>query len=137
MRFVKVAKTGDIPPGTLKHVEIAETEICIANVGGKFYAIGDRCGHENASLARGKLEGTLVVCPMHASKFDVTTGKKVSGPVLELAGIAKKFSGCPEHVRKEMGAMFEGIAAAQSSIKTYDVPAYEVKIDGSDLLVQL
>lgn len=137
MSFVKVAKTGDIPPGTLKHVEIAEKEICIANVGGKFYAIGDRCGHENASLARGKLEGTLVVCPMHSSRFDVTSGKKVSGPVLELAGIAQKFSGCPEHVRKEMGAMFEGIAAAQSSIKTYDVPSYDVKTEGTDILVNV
>ncbi len=137
MKFVKVAKTGEIPPGTLKHVEIAEKEICIANVGGKFYAIGDRCGHENASLARGRLEGTIVVCPMHASRFDITTGKKVSGPVLELAGIGEKFSGCPEHVRKELGALFGGIAAAQSSIKTYDVSAYEVKTDGSDILVNL
>jgi hypothetical protein len=33
--------------------------------------------------------------------------------------------------------MFEGIAAAQSSIKTYDVPAYEVKIDGKDVLVNV
>ncbi|PWR70961.1 Rieske (2Fe-2S) protein [Methanospirillum lacunae] len=137
MSLIKVAKTGEIPPGTMKHVEINDKELCIANVGGTFYAIGDRCGHENASLARGKLEGTLVVCPMHSSKFDVKTGKKVSGPVLELAGIAKKFSGCPEHVRTEMSAMFEGIAEAQSSIKTYDVPAYEVKIDGNDILVNV
>lgn len=137
MSFVRVAKIGDILPGTMKHVEIKEKELCIANVGGKFYAIGDRCGHENASLSRGKLEGTLVICPMHSSKFDVTTGKKVAGPVLELAGIADKFSGCPEHVRKEMGEMFRGIAAAQSSIKTYDVPAYEVKTDSKDVLVNV
>lgn len=137
MSLVKVAKTGDVPPGTMKHVEINDKELCIANVRGTFYAIGDRCGHENASLARGRLEGTLVICPMHSSKFDVTTGKKVSEPVLELAGIAKKLNGCPEHVRNEMSAMFEGIAVAQSSIKTYDVPAYEVKIDGNDILVNL
>jgi nitrite reductase/ring-hydroxylating ferredoxin subunit len=137
MSFVKVAKAADIAFGTMKHVEIAGKELCIANVGGKFYAIGDRCGHENASLARGRLEGNLVVCPMHSSKFDVTTGKKVAGPVLELEGIAKKFSGCPEHVRKEMGAMFEGIAAAQSSIRTYDVPAYDVKTEGNDILVNV
>jgi len=137
MSFIRVAKTGEILPGTMKHVEIKEKELCVANVGGKFYAIGDRCGHENASLSRGKLEGTLVICPMHSSKFDVTTGKKVAGPVLELAGIADKFAGCPEHVRKEMEEMFRGIAAAQSSIKTYDVPAYEVKIDGKDVLVNV
>ncbi|ACL16616.1 Rieske (2Fe-2S) protein [Methanosphaerula palustris] len=137
MSFVTVAKTGEIPPGTMKHIEIAEKELCIANVEGEFYAIGDRCGHENASLAKGTLEGTLVICPMHSSKFDITTGKKVAGPVLELAGITKKFGGCPEHVRKEMGEMFEGITAAQSSIKTYDLPTYDVKIDGENVLVNV
>jgi len=87
MSFVKVAKAGEILAGAMKHVEIGETEICIANVNGTFYAIGDRCGHENARLSRGSLMGTIVTCPMHASQFDVTSGKMMSGPVLELDGL--------------------------------------------------
>lgn len=137
MGFAKIAKVSEIPVGAMKHVEVGGTELCIANVNGTFYVIGDRCGHENASLSRGKLDGTVVTCPMHSSKFDVVTGKKLSLPVLELSGIAEKFSGCPENVRKEMGEMFKGIAAAQSLIKTYDMPVYEVKVDGNDLLVKL
>ena len=45
MGFVKVARVSEIPAGTMKHVEAGATELCIANVGGTFYAIGDRCGH--------------------------------------------------------------------------------------------
>lgn len=100
MSFVKIAKVSEVPIGTMKYVEVGGTELCIANVSDKFYVIGDRCGHENASLSRGKLDGTSVTCPMHSSKFDVITGKKLCGPVLELDGIAEKFSGCPESVRK-------------------------------------
>jgi len=137
MGFVKAASASGIPPGTMKHVEIGGVELCVVNVKGKFYAIGDRCGHENASLARGRLEGSVVICPMHASKFDVITGKKIAGPVLELAGIAEKFKGCPENVRKEMGQMFAAVAEAQSSIRTYDQPVYEVKTDGKDVLVKV
>ena len=137
MIFVKIAKVSEIPVGTMKHVEFGGKELCIANISGKFYVIGDRCGHENASLSRDRLDGTIVTCPMHSSKFDVVTGKKLSDPVLELAKIADKFSGCPENVRKEMGEMFKGIAAAQNLIKTYDMPVYEVKVDGNDLLVNL
>jgi nitrite reductase/ring-hydroxylating ferredoxin subunit len=51
--FVKVVKVSEIPAGTMRHVEAGGNEICIANVSGKFYAIGDRCGHENARLSRG------------------------------------------------------------------------------------
>ncbi len=122
-------------PEAMKHVEIGETEICIVNVDGTFYAIGDRCGHENARLSRGSLMGTIVTCPMHASQFDVTTGKLMSGPVLELEGLKEMFTGCPEKVKEKVGQMFAGIADEQRLIKTYDMPIYPVKKESSDILV--
>jgi nitrite reductase/ring-hydroxylating ferredoxin subunit len=51
--FVKVAKTIDIPLGKMKHVEVDGKEILIANVEGKFYAVGDRCPHMSAMLSKG------------------------------------------------------------------------------------
>lgn len=137
MGFVKIATTGEIPPGTMKHVEVGQTELLIANVKGTFYAIGDRCGHENARLSRGSLMDTIVTCPMHSSQFDVTTGKLMSGPVLELDGMKEMFSGCPDPVKKKVREIFGAIADEQRLIKTYDQPVYEVKIDGSNLLVKV
>ena len=137
MNFVKVARASEIPAGTMKHVEAAGTELCIANVNGTFYAIGDRCGHENARLSRGSLVDTIVTCPMHSSQFDVTTGKLMSGPVLELGGLMKMFTGCPEKVKTAVSQMFDGIAEEQRLIKTYDMPVYEMKVDGSDVLVRI
>ena len=120
MGFVNVARVSEIPVGTMKHSEAGGTELCIANVGGTFYAIGDRCGHENARLSRGSLMGTIVTCPMHSSQFDVTTGKLMSGPVLELGGLKEMFTGCPEKVKKAVAQMFEGIAEEQRLIKNRD-----------------
>ena len=137
MGFVKVVKVSEVPAGTMRHVEAGGNEICIANVSGKFYAIGDRCGHENARLSRGSLMDTIVTCPMHSSQFDVTTGKLMSGPVLELGGLKEMFTGCPEKVKKAVVEMFEGIAEQQRLIKTYDQPVYEVKVDGSDVLIRI
>ena len=79
--------------------------------------------------------GTIVTCPMHASQFDLTTGKLMSGPVLELEGIKEMFTGCPEKVKEKVGQMFAGIADEQRLIKTYDMPVYPVKIEGSVILV--
>ena len=137
MNFVNIAKVSDIPPGTMKHIEAGGTELCIANVNGTFYAIADRCGHENACLSRGSLMDTIVTCPMHSSQFDVTTGKLMSDPVLELGGVAKMFAGCPETVKTAVKQMFDGIAEEQSHIRTYDLPVYEVKVEGSDVQVRI
>jgi len=137
MNFVKVAKVNEVPTGTMKHVEAGGKELCIVNVGGRFSVIGDRCGHENARLSKGTLAGTIVTCPMHSSKFDVTTGKKLSDPILEMGGLGGMLSGCPGNVKKAMTQMFQGIAENQRLIRTYDQPVYEVKADGNDLLVNL
>ena len=76
--FVEVGKVSEISDGKMKHMEVDGKEVLIANVGGKFYAISDRCGHMNALLSMGNLTGNIVTCPFHGAKYDVTTGKKLS-----------------------------------------------------------
>jgi nitrite reductase/ring-hydroxylating ferredoxin subunit len=65
----------------MKHIEAKGKELCIANVSGTFFMIKDRCGHQNTSLAIGTLQGKIVTSPLHFSRFDVTTGKKISRSV--------------------------------------------------------
>ena len=72
-----------IAPGEALRVESPETQgVAIAifhTEEGEFYAVDDTCTHQDASLADGWLEGCEVECPLHASCFDLRTGK-VSGP---------------------------------------------------------
>ena len=58
--FIEVAKMNKIPDGKMKHFEVYEKEVLIANVGGKFFAMTDRCGHMNALLSMGNLKGNTV-----------------------------------------------------------------------------
>jgi ferredoxin-NADP reductase/nitrite reductase/ring-hydroxylating ferredoxin subunit len=81
--FVKVADTKDIQPSQMKEVEVNGQNICVANVDGKYYAIGSICTHEGGPLADGTLEGYEVECPWHNSKFDVRTGEVTSPPASE------------------------------------------------------
>ena len=93
MTLVKVAKTTDIPVGKMKHVEVDGIEILIANVEGKFYAVGDRCPHLNARVSEGTLNKTVVTCPRHLSSFDVTTGRVISGTRSSLPSYDVKVDG--------------------------------------------
>jgi len=78
--FVKVANATDISDGTMKNFEIAGHEFLVANVHGKYYAIGSRCTHAGGPLAEETLDGQIVQCPWHGSRFDVTTGAVVGSP---------------------------------------------------------
>jgi nitrite reductase/ring-hydroxylating ferredoxin subunit len=77
---VKVAETSEIPSGKMKAIRFGEKELLVANVSGSYYAIGNRCTHRGGELSKGMLNGTTVTCPNHGGKFDITTGKVISGP---------------------------------------------------------
>jgi nitrite reductase/ring-hydroxylating ferredoxin subunit len=79
--FVAVAKIGDVPVGGMAVVAIDRERIMLANVDGQFFALRDMCGHRNAPLSRGRLEGCIVECPLHFAQFDVRTGKLIDGPI--------------------------------------------------------
>ena len=79
--FVPVAKVADLAPGQMKWVAIEGNRLVLANVEGSFFALRDACGHRNAPLSRGKLQGYLIECPLHFAEFDVRTGELINGPV--------------------------------------------------------
>lgn len=45
-----------------------------------FYAIEDRCSHENLPLSEGFIEKDNIVCPFHGAKFCLKTGKATAPP---------------------------------------------------------
>ena len=78
--FIAVAKTADIPEGAMKCVAVDGARVVVAHVGGAYHAFSDICGHRNAPLSRGKLNGHIVECPLHFAQFDVRNGKFIDGP---------------------------------------------------------
>jgi nitrite reductase/ring-hydroxylating ferredoxin subunit len=80
--LTKVGRLSDIPPGQMKGFVVNSKKILVANIGSELYAIGSVCTHLGGPLDKGKLDGRIVTCPWHGSKFDVTEGKVVGGPAL-------------------------------------------------------
>jgi len=78
--FVPVTRASELSPGAMKWVAIDRERVLLANVDGAFYALQDACGHRQAPLSKGTLEGYVIECPLHFAQFDVRTGKLLSGP---------------------------------------------------------
>lgn len=127
--YVEAGKVSEISNGQMKHAEINGKEIVIANLDGKFYAFSERCGHMNARLSRGNINQNIVTCPFHAAKFDITSGKKIGEPVLE---IPPGMDPLPPTWQKYM----EIVGLEMSYIKTYDQETYEVKVEGDTIKVK-
>jgi 3-phenylpropionate/trans-cinnamate dioxygenase ferredoxin subunit len=85
--FVPVARTHEVPPGTVRRVEVGGRWVALANVGGEFFAVEDTCTHEEASLSEGGLSGEVLVCPRHGSRFHVKTGRVLSLPAVRSVAV--------------------------------------------------
>src|SRR6476646_3540296 len=69
--------------GYLRRVEVDGAAVCLGRTAAGWVAFQDTCTHEECSLADGELEGNVVVCPCHASEFDLRTGDVLSPPALD------------------------------------------------------
>ncbi len=75
--LIEAGKTSEFEDGTMKKVLAQGQEILLARVEGKYFATENRCPHLGGELSAGKLEGTVVTCPRHGSRFDIRDGKVV------------------------------------------------------------
>ena len=79
---IEICRTQELAPGEMRLVEWEDLEIGVFNCAGTFYAIEDRCSHDNGPLAEGEFDegGCSVECPRHGSLFDLKTGKPLTLP---------------------------------------------------------
>lgn len=77
-RSVDVGAAGDLAAGTMKAVTVEGRELLLARVGDGYFAADGRCPHMGGRLAEGTLQGTVVVCPRHGSRFDLSDGRVVN-----------------------------------------------------------
>lgn len=82
---VRVAQAADVPSGEGCVVEALGKALALFNVSGTFYAIDNACPHRGGPLGEGDLDGTAVLCPWHAWRWDVKTGANVNNPAVRVA----------------------------------------------------
>jgi nitrite reductase/ring-hydroxylating ferredoxin subunit len=74
--------------------------------------------------------GSIVTCPFHGARFDVTTGKKIKEPVLtpsqQMEPLPKSWQNYLEHAGELM-----------SYIKTYDQQTYEVRVEDNKIKIRI
>ena len=74
-RSIRVCATTDLRPNEGLRITSVEPPIAVfLTEDGRVFALDDTCTHQEASLADGWVEDCWVECPLHSSRFDLTTG---------------------------------------------------------------
>lgn len=73
-------RVSEVAAGQIKLVRVDEESVAVFNIDGSFFATQEACTHQGGPLSEGTLEGTCITCPIHGSRFDVTSGAVVRGP---------------------------------------------------------
>jgi 3-phenylpropionate/trans-cinnamate dioxygenase ferredoxin subunit len=69
---ITVARLDELSPGQRKLVFVDGESVVLFNIDGTIHAIENSCPHSGASLASGKLEGSVLQCPAHGLRFDLS-----------------------------------------------------------------
>lgn len=125
--FVQAIQTAEIAPGGMKTIKLNGRELVICNCAGTFYALDRRCGHMNAPLEMGTLDGTILTCAMHCAQFDVTTGEALSGPVPTYLG--------DETAPPQTATFLKNTEMLMQHIHTQPIHGYPTKIEAGWVLV--
>jgi 3-phenylpropionate/trans-cinnamate dioxygenase ferredoxin component len=74
--IIDICPLSELPSGAKRIIEWEDLEIGVFNCNGEFFAIEDRCSHDDGPLAEGEFdtENCTVECPRHGSLFDLRTG---------------------------------------------------------------
>jgi nitrite reductase/ring-hydroxylating ferredoxin subunit len=74
--MTRIGSADAVPPGTVTRAG----HYALGN-NGDYFAVSRRCRHLGADLSGGSIDSDgCLVCPWHASKYDVRTGRMVRGP---------------------------------------------------------
>ena len=76
-------RTSELKPGQTRLVKVGSEGVAVYNVGGTFFATQNECTHAWGPLSEGELDGKVITCPLHGSRFDVSDGKVLGGPADE------------------------------------------------------
>jgi 3-phenylpropionate/trans-cinnamate dioxygenase ferredoxin subunit len=86
---VTLCRVDELSSGQARRFDVSGHRIALVRTEDEFFAIDDRCSHEDYSLAEGEVwvDEREIECPRHGSTFDLCTGKPCSLPATQAVAI--------------------------------------------------
>jgi 3-phenylpropionate/trans-cinnamate dioxygenase ferredoxin subunit len=85
MATVDVGPVEELRPGSVKIVIAGSLTIGVYNLNGEYFALEDRCSHDDGPLCEGDFDPDegVAICPRHGANIDIRTGRPRTLPAVE------------------------------------------------------
>ena len=85
MALVTVCPVDELPPCSVKILYAGAIAVGVYNLGGEYYAIEDRCSHDDGPLCEGDFDcdDGIAICPRHGANIDIRSGRALTLPAVE------------------------------------------------------
>ncbi len=83
LQFIQVCTINDIPRGERLFFSVGDESLVLLNIEDKYYAIADKCSHDDGPLGDGEIDKCEIICPRHGARFDITNGQATKMPAME------------------------------------------------------
>lgn len=83
LQFIHVCTTDDIASGERLFFSVGDESLVLLNIEGTYYAIADKCSHDDGPLGDGEIDKCEIICPRHGARFDITNGQAKKMPAME------------------------------------------------------
>ena len=82
MAQIDVCPLAELPPGTVRIVEVRPLLSMESTTATAVFGLEDRCSHDDGPLCEGDFDcgERVVVCPRHGARFDLETGRALTLP---------------------------------------------------------
>ncbi|MEX0602060.1 MAG: Rieske 2Fe-2S domain-containing protein, partial [Bacteroidota bacterium] len=78
--YARVGSVDDFRPGKAEKRISGSLEIAVIRWEQEMFAVDNHCPHQHFSaLHNGEIRECSVICPMHGHRFDLRTGKSLTG----------------------------------------------------------
>ena len=76
MALIEVGAVDELPRNSVKIVTAGSITVGVYNLNGEFYALEDRCSHDDGPLCEGDFDPDtgVAICPRHGANIDIRTG---------------------------------------------------------------
>jgi len=79
-QFVAALAAAELIEGEPRRVDADGVAVVLVRSHGQVHALGEHCAHLGGPLSEGWIYRDSLVCPWHGSRFDLASGRNVSGP---------------------------------------------------------
>lgn len=72
--FTRIAGLDELPESGNRAFAVNDLSVLVCRSGSGVFVVENRCSHQLAELAGGKVKGCYLFCPLHGVRFDLRDG---------------------------------------------------------------